>query len=125
MNCSILLIFSTILCVSIKADVSSLTAINNNHFRAFNGYNYDPPLQQLPSPAPIPPTSTTFIPEIIVNKGINEIVFVNINQLSPLTHTKTDKIHKIVLSIEFSLESFSRQTQIDHCDGIICIVVCP
>lgn len=57
---------------AVEADVShlkSFTALtNNNHYSAFNGYHYDRPSQSLPSPAP-PPSSTTFIPEIIVNKG--------------------------------------------------------
>lgn len=64
----IFVILSTICCAAIKADVSHLMPINNHNFRAFNGYNYNPPSPQLPSPAP-PPT-TTFFPEIIVNKGI-------------------------------------------------------
>lgn len=70
------MIFATVLVilavfwVQIKADVSHLKShLSNNHFQAFNGYNYNPPIHQLPSPAPNPPT-TTFIPEIIVNKGI-------------------------------------------------------
>lgn len=61
----------------IEADVSHLKSLTkNNHFSAFNGYYYNPPAQQLPSPAPPPPPqlppSTTFLPEIIVNKGKNK-----------------------------------------------------
>ena len=55
-------------CIRTAADVSHLKT-HHNHFQSFNGYNYNPPLHQLPSPAPQPIT-TTFRPEIIVNKGI-------------------------------------------------------
>ncbi|XP_031620390.1 uncharacterized protein LOC116338947, partial [Contarinia nasturtii] len=67
-----LFIATVIFCGRIRADVSHLKSlagsISNNHFRGFNGYNYNPPSHQLPSPAPNPPTST-FRPEIIVNKA--------------------------------------------------------
>lgn len=66
-------------CNWITADVSHLKSLSaskatnddNHHFSVFNGYDYSPPAQQLPSPAPFPypPPSTTFLPEIIVNKG--------------------------------------------------------
>lgn len=35
-----------------------------------------------------------------------------------MTHTKTDKNHKIVFGIEFPLEPVLRQIQIDHCHRI-------
>lgn len=60
----------------ITADVSHLkSSSDNHHFSVFNGYDYNPPAQQLPSPAPFPypPSSTTFLPEIIVNKGIRKV----------------------------------------------------
>lgn len=72
-------IFAICLIISwIAADVSHLKSsgasksANDDHFSVFNGYDYSPPAQQLPSPAPFPypPPSTTFLPEIIVNKGI-------------------------------------------------------
>lgn len=77
----IFVICSIIGCNWITADVSHLKsssasktsiADNHNHFSVFHGYEYSPPAQQLPSPAPFPypPSSTTFLPEIIVNKGI-------------------------------------------------------
>lgn len=78
---TILLIATVILCGRIRADVSHLKSladsINGNHYRGFNGYNYNPPSHQLPSPAPNPPTTTTFRPEIIVNKGIDETFFLS------------------------------------------------
>lgn len=61
-------------CKWITADVSHLKPLsatindNNHHFAVFNGYEYGPPAL-LPSPAPYPLPSTTFLPEIIVNRG--------------------------------------------------------
>lgn len=64
--------FAIIFGNQVQADVSHLKSLtastNNNHYSAFNGYYYDRPSQSLPSPAP-PPSSTTFIPEIVANKG--------------------------------------------------------
>lgn len=59
----------------LKTSMASLTNDNNHHFSVFNGYDYSPPAQQLPSPAPYPhpPIPTTFIPEIIVNKGTKKL----------------------------------------------------
>lgn len=61
----------------VEADVSHFktftASTNNNQFSVFDGYQYDPPSLQLPSPAP--PPLTTFIPQIVANKGIISAIF--------------------------------------------------
>lgn len=76
MFCTICMGFMAIYCATVKADISHLKSLgiskSINHFQTFSGYNYDPPSPQLPSPAP-PQFTTTFLPEIIVNKGMKAI----------------------------------------------------
>lgn len=50
-----------------RADVSHLAVTHNNHY---GGYNYEPPTDPLDLPS-----ATTFLPEIIVNKGFFPAVF--------------------------------------------------
>lgn len=56
----------SLFCVVIHGDVSSLKTFsfgrNHEQRKAFNGYYYNPPTTSLP-------TTTTFLPEIIINKG--------------------------------------------------------
>lgn len=79
-------IFAICLIISrTMADVSHLKSsktTSDDHFSVFNGYDYSPPAQQLPSPAPFPypPPSTTFLPEIIVNKGIRIFETIRMNE---------------------------------------------
>lgn len=75
----------------ITADVSHLKSLSaskttndnhHHHFSAFNGYDYNPPTLPSPAPYPYPPSSTTFLPEIIVNKGIRvETISMNKNSV--------------------------------------------
>lgn len=99
------MIFITVLVVSamfwaqIKADISHLKShLNSKHFQAFSGYNYNPPIHQLPSPAPEPLPTTTFIPEIIVNKG---------NQRSAIEKRKIQlSVNNVLLKISFDFIRF-------------------